>query len=497
MPERKRPGIAVGLARASIYGTYRTDKRLVDDVDVRVLVVRGGGGTAALAVADLCYLWPATCLRVRDKLAGALGVPRERVGIFTTQNHSAEFDPGDDRRLDAEKLDGAFLDCAREAAAQARPVEIARVAARPATGLTICRRLPLEGFGKFTVYYGYRLEDGRADASHVIKKALASLSQGLPLQVRAHQVRTGAPGDFAVPPAPLPVPEPLWARPAEDDLVQALFFRALDGTPVGSVVRLASHPIAANHLDMDWQSGDYPAYARRRLEAEFGGRSLFLTGPCGNQCPPVGRKSLELARELGEQVAGTALAGLAGARWERGGPVAAVSPEVELRVRGDYPASAGAAKEEMAAVEARIKELAAAGGPLPEIKRLSDRCEVLAYAAGGLLYDWSGIRAEGLPGGVFRHPLFAMRIGPSVIAGLPGEPFGAYSARLRAETIGDDLIVAEEANGWISYLPTAAEWPLGGYEPNADFFEAGSEQVLIGAAGEAVRALMKSAAKES
>ncbi len=495
--------IAVGLARVSMYETYRTDKPLADDVDVRALVVRGDGGVAVLAIADQCILWPSTCLRIRGKVAGALGVKPERVGIFCTQNHSAEFMDGDDDRLYADKIDQAFVDCAREAAAKARPVHVARVA-RHAPDLAICGRVPVEGLEKFTVYYGWRLDGARPDAGHIIKNALLGLGRGEPVQVRAHQVGDGSPGDFEVPPAPVPVPEPLPAPPADDDLLQGLFFRTPDGEPVGSVVRFPVHPVTANHLEMDWQSGDFPAYARRRLEAEFGGTAVYLTGPCGDQYPPVGRKSLECARDIGEQVADvglTALADLPGSAWDTGGAAAAVSQEIVLHVRQDYPASVDAARLEQNALEARIKELAggaAADGAvarLASIKKLSDRWEMLDYLTSGQIYRWTGMHAEQLPDRTLRHPLFGMRIGRTVIAGLSGEPFGAASARLRQETLGDDLVTVEKANGWTTYHPTTAEFTTGGHEPSAALFQPDSDQVLIQAVHKLVAALMPEGAR--
>jgi len=84
-----------------------------------------------------------------------------------------------------------------------------------------------------------------------------------------------------------------------------------------------------------------------------------------------------------------------------------------------------------------------------------------------------------------------MRIGRTVIAGLPGEPFGACSAQLRRDTLGDDLIVAEKANGWTTYHPSSAEWSTGGHEANCALFEAGTHEVLMAGACKMVAALMR------
>ena len=51
-------------------------------------------------------------------------------------------------------------------------------------------------------------------------------------------------------------------RPA----LQGLFFRDLQGRPVGSLVRFASHPNITNLGGRPSDSGDYPVYVRRRLE---------------------------------------------------------------------------------------------------------------------------------------------------------------------------------------------------------------------------------------
>ncbi len=476
--------VAIGLARESIYGTYVTARPLVDEVDVRVLAVRGGDGPpAVLAVADVCNLWESTCIRLRDRVARALGVPVERVGITATQNHSAEFELGDDRKFDHDKLDRAFVDCARRAAATAQPVQVARVARR-VPNTVISGRLSVEGFDPFIVYYGYRVVDGpegrRADGSHVVKLALNSLQAGHPFPVRAFQV-SGAAGEFDVPDAPIPVPTPLFSPPAPDDLLQALFFRRPDGSPVGSIIRFAVHPIAANRSRADWQSGDLCAYARRQLEARFGGTSIYLTGPSQSQYPLVGAKSLELAGELGGRLADEALAGLADAPWTAGGPVSAGSRDLLLPRRSDVPASMQAARDEQAALEDRFKRLAAAGpdrAGLAELKKLGDRYQNLWLFTGGQLCDWTPTSRDDATQSArpIRRLLFAMRIGPTVIASWPGESDGAWGVRLRDQTLGDDLILLERTT-WSTYGESAADGGDPDSDPDRDLADATRELI--------------------
>ena len=481
--------LEVGLGCASLWGAWQTDWRLADEVDVRALVVRSSDVTAALLVADVSCFWPATCLRLRDRVAAALGVPDEHVGIFATQNHGTPLD--DQGVFDPMKLDTAFVQAARQAVERLQPAQVAQVAVHPDPPLNFCRRVPLAGMGKFTFWNGFHLDEaGRPDCSHLMKRALARLAEGRPYQYRMPDGPGSRPGEEdSSPESPLPVPEPLPLPPADDDLLQGLFFRTPDGRPIGSLLRFAAHPDTANVPGADWHSGDYPVYARQRSEEVFGGMALFMTGPCGDQTSRRTGKSLELAENLGRGVADVALGALDGATWQAGGRVAAASPIVELRVRDDYPESQESAERALADLEARMQKAAGQRRPIAELKRLSDRWERQIYVAWRMHRQWTGVDFAGRAGQAVSHPVFGLRVGPAVIAGLPGEPFGVYSRRLRDETLGDALIVAEEGNGYLSYVCSAADYDTGGYGANAMIFAPGAEDVLVRAVGRAVAGL--------
>ena len=478
--------LRLGIARASLWGAWHTTHRLADDIDVRVLVARLGSTTAAIAVCDLSTLWLDTCLRLRARLAEALGTAPDRVGVFTTQNHGV---PTEDRNVfDPAKLEAAFVAAARDALARLAPVEMARVAVRPDPPLVYCRRVAFERLGKFTFWFGFRLDaGGRPDCAPMMKKALARLSRGETYQYRCPLGPGKRPGEEQSDWSPLPVPEPLWLPPADDEILQGLFFRTPDGRPVGSLLRYAAHPDAANHRDADWHSGDYPAYVRRRAEERFGGTALFLTGPCGDQAPPFGEKSLAVAERIGRDLADAALAALTRADWATPRTLSAASPEVALRIRPDYPPSVDAAKQAVADLEAEIKAAAAAGRPVAEIKRLSDQWERHIGLAWDQHRSWTGLDLAGRAGQTITWPLFVMRLGDAAIVGLPGEPFGRFSRDLRDQALGDALLVAEEANGYLSYIPTADEYDLGGYGPNAAIIGPDAEDAMLATLGDFLR----------
>ena len=133
-----------------------------------------------------------------------------------------------------------------------------------------------------------------------------------------------------------------------------------------------------------------------------------------------------------------------------------------------------------------VEAAAAAKAPLAEIKRLSDHYEALTYQVRDSHRRWMGLNLIGRAGREIHHPLFVLRLGDSAIAGLPGEPFGCVSVRLREEALKDGLIVAEGGNGYLSYIPTKAEFPLGGYGPNASILGPEAEGTLVRAVKQAL-----------
>jgi len=60
--------------------------------------------------------------------------------------------------------------------------------------------------------------------------------------------------------------------------------------------------------------------------------------------------------------------------------------------------------------------------------------------------------------------LQAIRIGDSVISAVPGEVFSEIARQIKHRSPASTTLFAGYSNGVISYLPTAAEYPFGGYE---------------------------------
>ncbi len=465
----------VGIGKASLWGTWKTEHALADGMDVRALMVVGEDAPAAILVADIQGQRASTCLRLRAMVASELNIAADRVGIFSTQNHGAPYET--DGVFEFDDVSAAFLQATREARESLLEVEVAAVTVHPSPALNVCRRLPCGNLGSFTFWYGHDvLSTGKAEVSHLLEKALSQLRAGIPRPFRAMNY---------IKPKEISEKKKQHLLPAAaDDAAQALFFRTPDGDPVGSLCRFAAHPALANGAQGHRHSADYPFYLREKLESVFGGKALFFTGPCGDQCFPLARKSLEAAREAGEQLADAVLEALPAAEWHRSVPVTACSPKVVLNGRKEYRLSTDEALKRQRELDEKFKDMLDSGAlatpeGLAAFKKLTDLYELLGYAAHQRNWREAGLQHDQWEGGLFEHPLFVLQIGKSVLAGLPGEPFGAYSARLRKETLGDDLFVLEEANGYLGYFPTKAEFPKGAYGPNASFFREDSEDALI------------------
>jgi hypothetical protein len=60
--------------------------------------------------------------------------------------------------------------------------------------------------------------------------------------------------------------------------------------------------------------------------------------------------------------------------------------------------------------------------------------------------------------------IHAVWVNEGVLAGIPMEPFAAIGVEVARRFAGRPVFFGGFTNGWIGYLPTAEEYPAGGYE---------------------------------
>jgi hypothetical protein len=200
-------------------------------------------------------------------------------------------------------------------------------------------------------------------------------------------------------------------------------------------------------------SGDYPAFARKALEAVAPGSiALFLPGAAGDvntghsaeasyslsQATP---RTLAEAERIGILIAEKAL-------------VATPRP-----LAGDQPATA-----RQLTVDLRLESL---DDHVPADLAAEWRSEAQVSDAGrAALLDawiqWAEQRRED-EACAWQAPVTAFRWGPLTLVGLPGEPFLTTADEIAAG-VGGITMVTGYTNGCPGYLPAKDEYKFGGYE---------------------------------
>ena len=280
-----------------------------------------------------------------------------------------------------------------------------------------------------------------------------------------------------------------------DPEVLVLGFDDADGRPIATILHYACHPTVLgpeNRL----LSPDYPGHARRVVEENIGGLCLFLQGSAGNQGPVHGFVGdVEVARKQGK-ILGLAAASArmqidpvpreerlteivpSGADLGMYEDLPVGEPDSTLRVTNrfiDLPAGVFPPEDEARRIaEERRIELVAA-------RRGSDEGVIKAAVMAAKRSNFTVTNARTAEGGVVNVRVQAMRIGSTVLIGLPLEPFAEFAAEMRQLSPAPLTGFAGYSNGLLGYMPTFTSYEEGGYE-------VGNTPLRAGAGEEAMRA---------
>ena len=252
-----------------------------------------------------------------------------------------------------------------------------------------------------------------------------------------------------------------------DPPIEALRLRS-GGVPVATLVTYPCHPVVldgANRL----VSGDYPSYVRDAVEAD-GGVAVWATGCAGDvntghsaeasfRADATGRRTFGEAQRVGALVTDTL----------RQGEFTTVSTRPAAFARAEVVLPLAPLDREQTARDRESWAEAAASSP-PSLAALYGAW--VAWADQISAQDGPGGRGDGLPradpqGSMeedgWHGFVSVLDLGGVAIVMLPGEPFLAVADAIKASA-AKPVLVLGYADGVPGYLPTADEYPYGGYE---------------------------------
>jgi len=440
------------------------------DLDGRFLYVRDGERQWLLVAFDFSYMYRRTSRTFREAVSEGTGIPVTSIWTHETQSHSAPVAPEMDGEA-CERLVEVCLPAILETIDRAEEAEVSYVVADLGSRFNFNREQYLPGLGAVTVWTGCEFdEDDRPYSQDPSIMLLEGWQPELPA--------FGGPIYFD--------------RPA-DPQGALLAFRGRNGEVLGTLARFAAHPdvvgacIAAvgdtseYHYHYDW-----PGYARAKAEESLGGIGICVVGPCGNLSTKMRalrgyQAGDRQAREIGHGIAGACLA-----EWE--GRASAWAPlslssvthgSADLPLRESFPKDraevdrAPAKAEEYGHLFREAIENRESPHRIRELINLYHHWSWLPK----IVDRWTGLSPEELRSRSMRVELEAIRLNDLVFAGLPGESLTETCLWMRAQSLGQRLIVFDMINGYCCYQTTREQYDLGGYSYACSCLSRESESV--------------------
>ena len=224
-----------------------------------------------------------------------------------------------------------------------------------------------------------------------------------------------------------------------DHAVPVLAVRRADGKLEAAVFGYACHCTVLSSFQ--W-SGDYAGFAQSEIEDQHPGCTALFWAGCGGDQNPLPRRSVELARQYGGQLAGAVCAVLGG----------------ELRpVRSELTTS--------------YREIDLALDPLPDREQLTqDAQSTDQHVAARAKHLLKQMDESGPLSATYPYPVAVWHLGKEVaFVILGGEVTVDYALRLKRELGAGELQqtnvwVAAYANDVMAYIPSRRVLDEGGYE---------------------------------
>lgn len=228
-----------------------------------------------------------------------------------------------------------------------------------------------------------------------------------------------------------------------DHTVPVLTVTRPNGQLAAILFGYACHPTTLSFLT--W-NGDYPGFAQVELERNHPGALAMFVNTCGGDQNPLPRRSVDLCRKYGSQLAAAVEEVLAGP------PLRPVGGGLRTSFKLiDLPYLSVVSREELTALQQDSNAIRA---------RWARR--MLAKLAAGETFSPS-----------YPYPLHAWKLGPDLLMiGMGAETVVDYALRFKRE-FGASTWVCGYADDMIAYIPSRRVWEEGGYEGGSSLYEYG------------------------
>ena len=261
--------------------------------------------------------------------------------------------------------------------------------------------------------------------------------------------------------------------PVDRELIVAAIEDAR-GQALGTLLHYSCHPVAAGAENRQ-ATADWCGVSRGLLEAAGSGPVLVINGAAGDVNPRMTQRGFAAVESAGEEIGAAALA-----LWKQAAAtgdehvVAAAQASVPLT----FQPLAG--REELVALWRQWKRIERSEAP-----------ESVAFRGGAITHLEHSRRLARLHWGSDPLPALAaevqaLRIGPLIVAALPGEFFANYGRQVKAAAPELPVLVAGWTNDNLGYFPTRDAYAQGGYEVEVAYRYYGYPAAWAPQSGEAV-----------
>ncbi|MFA5863915.1 MAG: hypothetical protein WC975_04425 [Phycisphaerae bacterium] len=471
-----------GFGKVVINDVWEAKYPFGTDIEGRFLYAQEADRQWLLATFDVSYMFRRTSLAWRKAVSQETGIPVQNIWVHELQNHSAPIALELDGKP-CEKLVEASLPVIRRIMKEAQEAELAYVLVDLGDRHNINREKYIPGLGSVTVFLGCEFdESGRAYCQDPSAMNLGGWVPDVP--AFKERIYFDAPAD---PQGALLV----FRTPRGDILGTLARFSAHSDVVGGCTWDLGRRETTDTHYHFDW-----PGYTRQAVDSQLGGINVCVCGPCGNLSTkkrriPGYESGDRQAREIGTAVADELLSEWKKVkpRWEPLHLGIQAGTNVNLPLRDTLPRR----REELKGTETITKEKLEAflnaiknGEPAYRIKQRVD--EYYHWSCMNQIVDrWAALSDRELHDQIMTVELEALRLNDLVLAGLPGESMTETCQWLRAQSLGNKLIVLDQVNGYCLYQTTAEQYDQGGYSYWGSCLARNSERITRNKALEVIQ----------